>query len=152
MAKLRSFRLWPIAVLAASAACAHVDDSPATEEAPVRKPAIREHESVKGVVSDPKRAAAGQTTDVVGAIAADLAQRLGVGVAQLEVASVDAMTWNDSSLGCPQPGQAYLPALTPGARVVLKHAGELYEYHAASSGAFVYCPTPTRTSDGLDRQ
>ena len=105
-----------------------------------------------GVAGEAKKGDAGKPTDLVGAIASDLSRRLGVGVAQIEVVSMDAMTWNDSSLGCPQPGHSYLQALTPGMRVVLKHSGQLYEYHASNSGTFVYCPNPTRTPDGLDRQ
>jgi hypothetical protein len=151
MSKHFSARIWPIVLLGATTACAHVGDSTATEQSP-RKPVMREHESVTGVAGDAKKVQAGKSTDLVGAIANDLSQRLGVGVAQIEVVSMDAMTWNDGSLGCPQPGQSYLQALTPGVRVVLKNSGQLYEYHASNSGTFVYCRNPTRTPDGLDRQ
>lgn len=143
-------RFWPVTLLGALSACAHMDDS-AAEEAAARKPPITEHESVRGVAgTQPMKA--DRPDNVINAIAADLAKRLNVPAGQFQVVAVDAMTWNDSSLGCPQPGQFYLQALTPGFRVVLQHDGQTYEYHASEKGTYVYCRNPTRTSDGLDKE
>jgi hypothetical protein len=58
--------------------------------------------------------------------------------------------WDDSSLGCPQPERAYLPAQTPGMRVVFAHDGKSCTYHAAESGHFVYCEHPAVS--GLDEK
>ena len=55
------------------------------------------------------------------------------------VASVQSVTWNDSSLGCPQPGMMYLQVLTPGYLVILEASGNTYEYHLSEQGNFVSC-------------
>jgi hypothetical protein len=39
--------------------------------------------------------------------------------------------WPDSSLGCPQPGMAYLQVITPGYLIVLRALGNDYMYHAS---------------------
>jgi len=70
---------------------------------------------------------------------ADLALRKGIGEAQIAVASVEAVTWPDTSLGCPKPGMFYAQVITPGYRIVLSHAGEIYEYHSDRSDRLVYC-------------
>jgi hypothetical protein len=55
------------------------------------------------------------------------------------VASVQAVEWSDTSLGCPQPDMMYAQVITPGYRIVLAAEGQLYVYHATASRA-VYCP------------
>ncbi len=65
----------------------------------------------------------------VRAAVADLAQRLGVAAEQITVASMERVTWPDTSLGNPQPGMMYPQVLTDGYRVILQHAGEAFEYH-----------------------
>jgi hypothetical protein len=153
MSKHCSSRIWPFVVLGVTSACAHVGESPAAAQSAeeARRPPIREHESASGIVGGAMQGQ-GKSKDLMSALAADLSQRIGVGVENIEVVSVDPMTWNDSSLGCPQPGQSYLPAQTPGVRVVMKNNGQAYEYHAANSGSFVLCANATRTADGLDRE
>ncbi len=61
---------------------------------------------------------------------ADLAGRLGVPEAAITVVSAKPVTWPDSSLGCPQPGMAYLQVLTDGSRILLEHADRQYAYHS----------------------
>jgi len=53
---------------------------------------------------------------------------------------VQAVTWGDGSLGCPQPGQAYTMALVPGWQVKLEVAGLQRIYHASRSGHWLLCP------------
>lgn len=65
----------------------------------------------------------------VEAAIADLAQRLAVSEGLVQLVSVEAVTWPDSSLGNPQPGMAYIQVLTDGYRVILQHATTRYEYH-----------------------
>lgn len=144
------FRLWPVMLLGTMSACAHVENS-AAGEAPPRKPALTEHESVAGAGA-PKPMQADKPDNVINAIAGDLSKRLNVPQSQFQVLAVDAMTWSDGSLGCPKQGQSYTQALVPGYRVVLQHAGKPYEYHASEKGAYVYCESSTRTSDGLDKE
>ncbi len=63
----------------------------------------------------------------------DLAQRLGVDVAAIEVASVEAVTWPDGSLGCPRPGMAYIQVLIDGLRILLRVGDQLYPYHSGDN-------------------
>lgn len=73
---------------------------------------------------------------------ADLAGRLGVSPDEIEVVSVEAVEWGDSSLGCPQEGMMYAQVITPGYRIVLSYEGETYAYHtgAQADSAVIYCP------------
>jgi hypothetical protein len=75
-----------------------------------------------GVPIDPTRPL---VTDAV----ADLAGRLGIGTDEVAVVDALAVTWPDSSLGCPQPGMMYSQVLTKGTLVVLEAGGKRYEYH-----------------------
>ena len=72
----------------------------------------------------------------------DLAQRLNIAPELIIVRSIEPVTWADSSLGCPQPGVAYLQVVTPGHLVVLTAMGETYEYHTDRSGMVMACDAP----------
>ncbi len=76
---------------------------------------------------------------LVQAVVDALASQLGVEPDAVTVASVQSVTWNDSSLGCPQPGMMYLQVLTPGYLVILEADGNTYEYHLSEQGNFVSC-------------
>jgi hypothetical protein len=80
----------------------------------------------------------------------DLAQRLGTPSSVFQVLAVQSVVWDDSSLGCPQPERAYLPAQTPGVRVVFGYQGKAYQYHGSDRGNFVYCEHPAVS--GLDEK
>jgi hypothetical protein len=69
----------------------------------------------------------------------DLAQRLGVAVDQIQLVSVEAVNWSDTSLGCPQPGMMYAQVITPGYRVVLEAGGKQYDYHTDEGRFVVLC-------------
>lgn len=69
----------------------------------------------------------------------DLASRASVKIEDVEVTSFEAVEWSDSSLGCPQPGQMYAQVITPGYRVILKAAGQTYEYHTDRGNRAVLC-------------
>lgn len=59
----------------------------------------------------------------------DLAERLGIPRAEIMVVEARAVTWGDSSLGCPRPGMQYLPRLIDGSLVILEAQGQTFEYH-----------------------
>lgn len=60
----------------------------------------------------------------------DLARRLSVRPETIElVGEIEAVTWPDASLGCPEPGMMYAQVLTPGYRFTLQSGGKLYRYH-----------------------
>jgi hypothetical protein len=69
-----------------------------------------------------------------------LATELNVPEAQIEVVSFEHTEWSDSSLGCPQPGQAYLTVITPGYLVFLKAGGKQYEFHTNEKNMAIRCP------------
>lgn len=71
------------------------------------------------------------------AILDDLAGR---GVAGTpEVVSVAAVTWPDSSLGCPSPGVSYTQALVDGVRVVVSVDGTEYDYRFGTGSTPKLC-------------
>jgi hypothetical protein len=77
--------------------------------------------------------------DLLTLLKADAAQKAGVDVSQVVVISVQAVTWNDGSLGCPKPGVMYTQALVSGYEVILSVGGSQYSYHTGHSGSFVEC-------------
>jgi hypothetical protein len=66
-----------------------------------------------------------------------LAADLGIGREGIEVDTVRAVEWRDSSLGCPKPGVAYLDVIKPGHRVTLRADGQIHVVHEAGNKAFV---------------
>lgn len=89
--------------------------------------------------------------ELLNAMQQDLVARLSTGDANISVVVAESVTWNDGSLGCPEPGRMYTQAIVPGYRVVLELAGRRYFYHADSAGYFVPCdvqlmlPRPGKT-------
>lgn len=83
-------------------------------------------------------------------MARDLEQRLNAPTSVFRILSVQPVVWDDSSLGCPQPGHSYLPAQTQGVRVVFGYRNKTYQYHGSESGNFVYCEHPAVS--GLDEK
>ncbi|HEX5695269.1 MAG TPA: hypothetical protein VFZ15_02730 [Acidimicrobiia bacterium] len=75
----------------------------------------------------------------------DLAQRLGVPETEIAVTGASLVTWNDGSIGCPQPGVSYTQALVEGARVTLLHEGTTYAYHQGGNDLFL-CEEPAEGS------
>lgn len=66
-----------------------------------------------------------------------LAADLGVSEDRIAIDSIRAIDWRDSSIGCPQPGEAYLQVITPGHRISLRVDGQLHFVHEANGRAFV---------------
>ena len=59
----------------------------------------------------------------------DLAERLGIEIDAITLISYQDVIWPDSSLGCPQPGMAYLQVPKDGSRIILEFEGTTYDYH-----------------------
>jgi len=78
-------------------------------------------------------------SDLLQALLADLSARLGIPVEEITVIQAQAVEWNDSSLGCPQPGVNYLQVITPGFRVRLYFQGMVYDYHTGTRAGFILC-------------
>lgn len=80
-------------------------------------------------------------TDVDRAVA-DVVARTGVDAAAVTVVAEDAVTWRDSSIGCPQKGMQYLQVLTEGTRIIVEADGQRFEYHRGGRRDLFYCATP----------
>jgi hypothetical protein len=99
---------------------------------------IRVREEEAGLISDPpsppeddgEPATEGSLTRKA---REDLAARLAVGVDDIKVVFVKAVTWHDASLGCPEEGRIYAQVRTRGSIIGLEHRGRTYEYHTDES-------------------
>ncbi|WP_288088925.1 hypothetical protein [Roseiflexus sp.] len=69
----------------------------------------------------------------------DLAQLLGIDASAIEVVEVDAVTWPDTSLGCPKPGMMYPQVLVDGVLVQLRANGQIYRYHGDGQRRLFLC-------------
>ena len=69
----------------------------------------------------------------------DLAKRLGIPVEEIELVSMEEVTWRDGSLGCPKPGMAYTQALVNGTLIVLSVDLRQYRYHSGRGGTPFLC-------------
>ena len=81
--------------------------------------------------------------ELLNAIRADLEQRLGIDTRNLQPVRAESVNWNDGSLGCPRPDQAYTQAITPGYHVVFEIDKTYYDYRAKRDGYFMLCELPT---------
>lgn len=66
-----------------------------------------------------------------------LAAELKIAPDQILVDTVRAVDWPDSSLGCPEPGRAYLTVMTPGHKVTLRVGDRIYAVHESKNRAAV---------------
>ena len=62
---------------------------------------------------------------------ADLSQRLDVKESALTVLKSESVTWRSGAIGCPQAGDNYTYALTPGLLIVIAADSKHYRYHAS---------------------
>jgi len=77
---------------------------------------------------------------ILGPILNEAAKLAGVPAQQLVIIRADAVVWNDGSLGCPEPGMEYAQALIDGYWVVIKAAGQTYDFRVGGGGSFRLCP------------
>ena len=73
----------------------------------------------------------------------DLAQRLSIPKAEIEVIAAYDVIWPDAGLGCSQSGMASAQVLTPGYLILLEHNTTTYEYHADKGTYVTYCANPS---------
>lgn len=73
-------------------------------------------------------------------IITDVARRAGVSPNEVLVESFRIMTFNDTSLGCPEPGKMYAQVLTPGFVVTVDAGASELRYRVArGSGTIAMC-------------
>ncbi len=56
-----------------------------------------------------------------------------------ELVSAEAVTWPDSSLGCPSPGVSYTQALVDGLRVIVSVDGTRYDFRFGAGTDLKLC-------------
>lgn len=78
--------------------------------------------------------------DIMAALIDETAVLAQVGYGEITIVRADAVTWRDGSLGCPEPGMAYIQVLTDGYWVVLEVDGQTYDWRMAQTGMPVLCP------------
>jgi hypothetical protein len=81
-------------------------------------------------------------SEILDRLVANLTARAGVKRAAIALVQAQAVTWNDGSLGCPQPGVSYSQAQVAGFRVILRANNRDYDYHVGARGSFVLCDQP----------
>lgn len=75
--------------------------------------------------------------DLAGLAIDALSAKLGIAKERIAVDTIRSVEWRDSSIGCPQPGQAYLQVITPGHKITLRVDSQIYVVHEARHRAFV---------------
>lgn len=78
--------------------------------------------------------------ELVAPAMADASRRSGVDEADLVIEKSVRVTWNDGSLGCPQPGMSYTQALVPGWQLIIRAGEQTFDYRCADRGHFMLCP------------
>lgn len=81
--------------------------------------------------------------DLMAKLSDDVQKRAGVAAEAIVTLRAEAVTWDDGSLGCPQPGMFYTQALVDGYWVVLQVGDVVYDYRTSGTAYFVLCEQPS---------
>lgn len=100
---------------------------------PVQSEAQPEPQAAEGV------SVSGLPSDLLNAVLEDAGRRTGVAPAALIVTQAQAMTWNDGSLGCPEPGMFYTQALVDGYWIIVEADDQALDYRVQSNGMLRVC-------------
>ena len=84
--------------------------------------------------------------EIMAELLADAAERTGEAADAIDVTQAIAVTWNDGSLGCPEPNMSYTMALVDGYHVILVAGGEELDYRVGEQGGFRLCENNVRPS------
>ena len=85
------------------------------------------------------------------AVLDDLSDRLGRAIDDPTIVAAGAVTYNDGSLGCPQPGQMYTQALVDGYRVIVELEGQEYDYRIGRQPTDIHlCESGSTLRDNPD--
>lgn len=118
---------------------------PLAAQTPTATPLIQETTPASSLPADIGTSAAGaDPAPYVQAATDALAQALGISPSSITMIGIPLpVPWNDSSLGCPEPGRTYAPVVTPGYLITLDAGGNSYEIHTDLSGSVVVCSNPS---------
>lgn len=90
----------------------------------------------------------GVPAELLAAVRADVAQRTSVDPAAIDLVSAKPVTWNDGSLGCPEPGMTYTPALVTGWQIVVHAADRDLDYRVVTPDVVKLCERPGAVGSG----
>lgn len=90
-----------------------------------------------------------QISRLLEGVVSNLSGYADVGTDEVEVISVEPVTWPNPALGCPVEGLNYAEVQVEGSLVTLRSGDEVYTYHTAGSGEFVLCRDGERLSEGV---
>ncbi|HQF71303.1 MAG TPA: hypothetical protein PLH39_08505 [Promineifilum sp.] len=79
----------------------------------------------------------------------DMIDRLGVPAESVAVESIEAITWPDASLGCPQPGVDYAQVAIAGSRITLRAGDETFTYHTDGDSRYILCQDGEVVDEGV---
>jgi len=77
--------------------------------------------------------------EMLAAVKADASARTGVAESEFVEIRSQQVTWNDGSLGCPRPGEAYVQIIMDGYWVVLEAGDIRLDYRLTADGRFRLC-------------
>ncbi len=109
-----------------------------SDPVPAEPPAEPATEMEEAVNTDEQAALPLQAA--IAAARADLAGRLEIDDADIEVDQAREVTWPDGALGCPEPDMMYTQALVPGYYIRLRVGKDSHAYHAGRDGQPFPCP------------
>ena len=75
--------------------------------------------------------------DAINIAKAALARERGVAVEEVQLVDATSTQWRDSSLGCPERGVVYTPALVPGFNLILTAGSSRYSVHVGAGRAVI---------------
>jgi hypothetical protein len=82
--------------------------------------------------SEPQPMEAELSNEMLEQIIRHAAERTGVDPGSVEVVSITEEMFNDSSLGCPKPGEFYTQVITPGYIVIVRAGGAELDYRVGT--------------------
>lgn len=127
-----------LAIAIALAGCtAQLGASPSGSPDPTRP--IRSAPELPTVPSSDDPVTGEVPEEIMAGILADAADRTGEEPETIEIIQAIAVTWNDGSLGCPEPGMSYTMALVDGYHVILAAGDEELDYRVMAQGGFRLC-------------
>jgi hypothetical protein len=142
---MRPIRLVTTAMLLAAvlAGCATGAGAPSTEATDSARP-TRSAPAAPITTPSDEPMTGEVPAEIMASLLVDAATRAGVAENAIEVVRAEATTWNDGSLGCPEPGMGYTMALVDGYHVVLEVDGEELDYRVSGNGGFRLCESGGR--------
>ncbi len=149
---VHSRALWMFVLLACGAGCSDASKEQTVAVVDEASERMMNRQTPQSRAAMPSAAAATAAATPAGSLTAAeklaleraktaLVEHLGANVDSARLASIDAVQWPDSGLGCSEPGETHLPSIEPGYNLVLVLDGLRYEIHLGRRNARV-CDAP----------